>query len=160
MARALVSCAALSVSNHQEALMRATASRSLQSDINVTPLVDVCLVLLIIFMVVLPTVVNGVPVALPEASVKSSFEERALPVTVKDDGTVYVDTLVIRREELPGVLKGLRATAAGRPMAVRADKRVLYGDVAGVLGACRDAGWTDVALVTTPRASAVAATQP
>ncbi len=135
--------------------MRATASRSMQSEINVTPLVDVCLVLLIIFMVVLPTVVNGVPVALPETSSKTALEERALPVTVKEDGTVYVDTMVIRRDELPAALKALRATASARPIAVRADKRVPYGDVAGVLGACRDAGWSDVALVTTPPASSV-----
>lgn len=128
------------------------------SDINVTPLVDVCLVLLIIFMVVLPTVVNGVPVTLPETSTKTSLAERSLPVTVKEDGTVYLDTLVIRRDELPSALRALRATAASRPIAVRADKRVAYGEVAGVLGACRDAGWTDVALVTTRPASEVAVT--
>ena len=140
--------------------MRATASRSLQSDINVTPLVDVCLVLLIIFMLVLPAMVNGVPVALPETSAKTDLSERAVPVTVKEDGTVYVDTLVIRRDELTTALKTLHATASSRPIAVRADKRVAYGDVAGVLAACRDAGWNDVALVTTPPASATAATPP
>jgi biopolymer transport protein ExbD len=129
----------------------------MQSEINVTPLVDVCLVLLIIFMVVLPTVVNGVPVALPETSSKAALEERALPVTVKEDGTVYVDTMIIRRDELPSALKALRATASSRAIAVRADKRVPYGDVAGVLGAVRDAGWNDVALVTTPPASEAAA---
>ena len=129
----------------------------LQSEINVTPLVDVCLVLLIIFMVVLPTIVNGVPVELPETSKQASVEERALPITVKEDGTVYIDTLVIRRDELPSTLRKLRETAASRPIAVRADKRVVYGEVAGVLGACRDAGWSDVALVTTPPASAAAA---
>jgi biopolymer transport protein ExbD len=129
----------------------------LQSEINVTPLVDVCLVLLIIFMVVLPTMVNGVPVALPESSSRASMEERALPITIKEDGTVYVDTLIIRADELPSTLRKLRETAASRPIAVRADKRVVYGEVAGVLGACRDAGWNDVALVTTPPASATAA---
>jgi biopolymer transport protein TolR len=129
----------------------------LQSEINVTPLVDVCLVLLIIFMVVLPTMVNGVPVALPESSSRTSMEERALPITIKEDGTVYVDTLVIRRDEVPSTLRKLRETAASRPIAVRADKRVEYGEVAGVLGACRDAGWNDVALVTTPPAAATAA---
>lgn len=141
--------------------MRATTStRSLQSDINVTPLVDVCLVLLIIFMVVLPTVVNGVPVQLPETSSNTPVEERVLPVTVKEDGSVYIDTLVIRREELPAALKRLRATEALRPIAVRADKRVAYGDVAGVLGACRDAGWENVSLVSSPRASATDGLQP
>lgn len=130
--------------------MRATASRSLQSEINVTPLVDVCLVLLIIFMVVLPTVVNGVPVQLPETSSNTPVAERVLPVTIKEDGSVYLDTLVIRRDEVPSALRRLRATDAKRPIAVRADKRVAYGDVATVLAACRQAGWEDVALVSTP----------
>ena len=129
--------------------MRAT-SQSLNSDINVTPLVDVCLVLLIIFMVVLPTMVNGVEVQLPESSNKGALDERAVPITVKEDGSVYVNTLVIRRDELPAALQRLRETAASRPIAVRADKQVPYGDVASVLGECRTAGWTDVALVTTP----------
>ena len=123
-------------------------SASLQSDINVTPLVDVCLVLLIIFMVVLPSMVNGIPVALPETSLKSPLESRAFPITVKEDGTVYLDTLVVRRDEVPAALQRLRATASARPIAVRGDKRVQYGEVASVLAACRAAGWEDVKLVS------------
>ena len=119
----------------------------LQSEINVTPLVDVCLVLLIIFMVVMPTVANG-PVELPEATQTNALEERALPLTVKQDGSVYINTLVIRRDELASELQRLRATEASRPIQVRADKRALYGEVASVLGACRDAGWQDVTLVS------------
>ena len=124
---------------------------ALQSEINVTPLVDVCLVLLIIFMVVLPTMVNGIPVQLPETSAKDALESRAFPVTVKEDGTVYLDTLVVRRDEVPAALQRLRATAASRPIAVRADKRVPYGEVASVLAECRDAGWVDVKLVSERR---------
>jgi len=128
--------------------MRATISRSLQSDINVTPLVDVCLVLLIIFMVVLPTMINGIPVQLPETRTGGAVESRDFPITVKEDGTVYLDTLVVRHEEVPAALQRLRATASARPIAVRADKRVEYGAVATVLGACQEAGWTDVKLVS------------
>ena len=129
--------------------MRVARSTSLNSDINVTPLVDVCLVLLIIFMVVLPTMVNGIPVQLPESSASGPIESRVLPITVKEDGTVYLDTLVVRSEEVPSALQRLRATAAARPVVVRGDKRVAYGDVAAVLGACRAAGWEDVKLATT-----------
>ena len=129
--------------------MRAT-SQSLQSDINVTPLVDVCLVLLIIFMVVLPAMVNGVDVKLPETANTAAADERMLPITIKDDGTVYVNTSVVHREELPAALQRLRETAASRPIGVRADKRVQYGEVASVLAMCRAAGWSDVSLVTTP----------
>jgi biopolymer transport protein ExbD len=128
--------------------MRAARSASLQSDINVTPLVDVCLVLLIIFMVVLPTMVNGIPVQLPAASIHTPIETRVFPITVKDDGTVYLDTLIVRKEEVPAALERLRGTNASRPIVVRGDKRVAYGEVATVLGACRKAGWEDVKLAT------------
>jgi biopolymer transport protein TolR len=131
----------------QEARMRALSSRSLNSDINVTPLVDICLVLLIIFMVVVPSMVNGVDVSLPQTASKLSVDERVLPVTVKADGSVYIDTLVIRRDEVKSSLQHLRATEASRPIAIRADKRVPYGDVVTVLAECRDAGWQDVTLV-------------
>ena len=120
----------------------------MHAEINVTPLVDVCLVLLIIFMVVLPPMVNGVAVALPETKVADPVAERSLPVTVKQDGTVYVDTLVIRRDEVASALERLHATDGGRPIALRADKHALYGDVVAVLGACRKAGWENVALVS------------
>jgi biopolymer transport protein ExbD len=134
------------------------ARAMLQSDINVTPLVDVCLVLLIIFMLVLPAMVNGVEVKLPEmSSTTAGVEERVLPVMIKQDGSVYVGDLVIRRDEVPSTLQKLRETESVRPIAVRADKRVEYGEVAGVLRACRDAGWQEVTLVSSRPASAAAA---
>jgi biopolymer transport protein ExbD len=123
------------------------STRSLNSDINVTPLVDVCLVLLIIFMVVLPSMVNGVDVSLPRTSSVTSVDERVLPITVKEDGSVYLGTLVIRRDEVLSALQQMRATDASRPIAVRADKRVQYGEVVTVLAECRKAGWQDVTLV-------------
>ena len=124
----------------------------MQSEINVTPLVDVCLVLLIIFMVVLPSMVNGIPVQLPETSVRDPIESRQFPITVKEDGTVYLDTLVVRHDEVASHLKKLHQTDGARPIAVRADKRVQYGEVAAVLAAARAAGWEDVKLVSTVRA--------
>ena len=119
----------------------------LQSEINVTPLIDVCLVLLIIFMVVLPSMVNGVDVRLPETKSDISIETRTLPVTVKADGTVYLDTLIVRRDEVESALARLRARESSRPVAVRGDKRVAYGEVLFVLAACRTAGWEEVTLV-------------
>ena len=128
--------------------MRVGRSVSLNSDINVTPLVDVCLVLLIIFMVVLPSMVNGIPVQLPAASTAGPVESRVLQVTVKDDGTVYLGEVIVRSDEVPAALQRLRATESARPIVVRGDKRVAYGEVAAVLGACRAAGWEDVKLAT------------
>lgn len=140
--------------------MQAIRSSALNAEINVTPLVDVCLVLLIIFMLFLPTLVNGVQVQLPETKKSGDVDKRMLPITVKDDGTVYVDDLVIRRDEVPSALQRLHASEASRPIGVRGDKRVAYGEIVQVLAACRNAGWQDVALVTTtPPALATAATR-
>ena len=131
--------------------MRAIRSTSLNSEINVTPLVDVCLVLLIIFMIVLPSMVNGIEVQLPETSKNADLDQRVFPITVKADGTVYLEDLVIRREEVPSALQRLHTRASARPIAVRADKRATYGEVAEVLAACRNAGWEDVSLVSVER---------
>ena len=128
--------------------MRAIRSTPLNAEINVTPLVDVCLVLLIIFMVVLPTLINGVPVQLPETKKTADVEKRTFPVTVKDDGTVYLDQLIVRADEVPSALQRLRATESSRPIALRGDKRVPYGQVVTVLTALRDAGWQEIALVS------------
>jgi biopolymer transport protein ExbD len=127
--------------------MHATRTTALASDINVTPLVDVCLVLLIIFMVVLPAVVNGVPVTLPETAGAADPAGALLAVTIKADGTVYLGTDIVRRDEVPSALQRLRRTASERPIGVRADKTVPYGEVVTVLDACRQAGWEDVTLI-------------
>jgi biopolymer transport protein ExbD len=132
--------------------MRTTRTASLNAEINVTPLVDVCLVLLIIFMLFMPALTgNNVEVQLPETHKVPDADKRMLPITVKADGTVYVDKLVVRRDEVPAALQRLHGTAASRPIGVRGDKRVMYGEVVDVLAAARDAGWRDVALVTVER---------
>jgi biopolymer transport protein TolR len=131
--------------------MHVRSHSALQSDINVTPLVDVCLVLLIIFMVVLPTIVVGMPVKLPAATTASSTALEQLFVTVKDDGSVYVGTTVLRKEQVASELQRLHAQSPNRPVGVRGDERVAYGEVAGVLDSCRAAGFSDVRLITTKR---------
>jgi biopolymer transport protein TolR len=131
--------------------MNVSRASSLQSDINVTPLVDVCLVLLIIFMVVVPAMVTGttVPVHLPRTRTGDALTaSRQLPITVKEDGTVYVDARVLRPEQVRGELSRLHEEAPLRPVAVRGDKHVAYGNVVTVLDACRSAGFENVGLVS------------
>ena len=135
--------------------MHVTSHAALESNINVTPLVDVCLVLLIIFMVVMPVIVNGVPVKLPIARGEAVPEgQRQLPITVKEDGTVYIDTVVVRQEQVASELQRLHAESPERSIAVRGDKSVAYGEVVKVLDACRFAGYNDVRLMSQPAASA------
>ena len=130
--------------------MHVRSNTALESNINVTPLVDVCLVLLIIFMIVLPTIVNGFPVKLPAGNGPAAPQE-LFTITVTDDGTLYVGTVVLRREQLASELQRLHAQSPGRPVGVRGDKRVAYGEVASVLDACRSAGFSDVRLITTKK---------
>jgi biopolymer transport protein TolR len=129
--------------------MNVRSHAALLSDINVTPLVDVCLVLLIIFMIVLPTIVNGVAVKLPVAATSTGVPQDQLFITVADDNTVYLGTLVVRKDQVASELQRLHAEAPNRPVGVRGDKRVAYGEVAGVLDAVRAAGFEDVRLITT-----------
>jgi biopolymer transport protein TolR len=128
----------------------------LNSDINVTPLVDVCLVLLIIFMVVTPMLQKGVPVNLPvtEAPEKTPDTEKQLQISVKADGTIYVGPTAIHREQLKSSLEEIHQRTPDREVAVKGDRLVKYGAVLDALKACRDVGFNDVGLVTQPRKSA------
>ena len=125
--------------------MRVTPAATLHSEINVTPLVDVCLVLLIIFMVVLPPMVNGIPVHLPKAASGDALEEKPMQITMNSDRTLYVDSVVIRSDELVSELQR-RHDQVRRPVVVRADKALAYGEVISVLDACRKAGFETVGL--------------
>ena len=129
------------------------AHAPLNADINVTPLVDVCLVLLIIFMVVTPMLQKGVPVNLPvtEDPEKTPDTEKQLQISVKADGTVYVGSNVIRKDQVEAELKGIQERTPDREIAVKGDRLVKYGDVLDVLKACRDVGFNDVGLVSQPK---------
>jgi biopolymer transport protein TolR len=128
---------------------------ALNSDINVTPLVDVCLVLLIIFMVVTPMLQKGVPVNLPvtEDPEKTPDTEKQLIISVKSDGSVYMGPNVIRKDQVESALKEIQERTPDREVAVKGDRQVKYGDVLDILKACREVGFNDVGLVSQPRRS-------
>jgi biopolymer transport protein TolR len=127
----------------------------LNSDINVTPLVDVCLVLLIIFMVVTPMLQKGVPVNLPvtEDPEKTPDTEKQLQISVKADGSVYLGPNVVRKEQVESSLKDIFERTPDREIAVKGDRLVKYGDVLDVLKACREVGFNDVGLISQPKKS-------
>jgi biopolymer transport protein TolR len=130
-------------------------SAGLNSDINVTPLVDVCLVLLIIFMVVTPMLQKGVPVNLPvtEDPDKTPDTEKQLQISLKADGSVYMGPNVIRKDEVESALKEIQQRTPDREIAVKGDRLVKYGDVLDILKACREVGFNDVGLVAQPKKS-------
>ena len=123
------------------------------SEINVTPLVDVCLVLLIIFMVVTPMLQKGVAVNIPvtESPEKTPDTDKQLQISVKSDGTVYLGSTVVRKEQVQSELETIHQRTPDREIAVKGDKLVKYGAVLDVLKACREVGFNNVGLIAQPR---------
>ena len=124
--------------------------RPVMAEINVTPMVDVMLVLLIIFMVSAPLLTVGVPLDLPQTRAKSlSQDKEPLTVSVTAQG-VYLQNTEIPVEELVPKLKAITEARGGADerIFVRGDKAVEYGTVMKVMGRLSEAGFTRVALVT------------
>ena len=122
------------------------------SEINVTPFVDVMLVLMIIFMVAAPLMTVGVPIKLPEtaASVMPTEQEKPLTISLTADGLVMVQTTEIKDEELIPKLKAIAAERTSDKIFVRADGAVTYARVAQVMGALNAGGFNNIGLVTDP----------
>jgi biopolymer transport protein TolR len=121
----------------------------MNSEINVTPLVDVCLVLLIIFMVVTPMLQKGVPVNLPVTSdpEKTPDTEKQLQISVRADGSVYLGPTVVRKDQVQSELETIHQRTPDREIAVKGDRLVKYGDILDVLRSCREVGFNNVGLI-------------
>ncbi|WP_420608181.1 ExbD/TolR family protein [Novosphingopyxis sp.] len=126
--------------------------RSPVAEINVTPLVDVMLVLLIIFMVTAPLLVTGVPVELPESRAKAIEQpEEPIEIAIDKGGVIYVDGDAVASSDLPARLEALAATgdAGERAVVLRGDKSIDYGAMMSVMGELNRAGLNSISLVTT-----------
>jgi biopolymer transport protein TolR len=129
--------------------MRAEKGRTALSEINVTPLVDVMLVLLIIFMVTAPLLQQGIDVNLPEAKAKELPTEERIDLTVKKDGTIYMNKNSVSMEEM--VVK-LKAISTRNPnVFLKADRDVPYGLVVKVIGEVKEAGIEKLGIITEPK---------
>ncbi len=122
----------------------------IKGDINVTPLVDVCLVLLIIFMVVTPMLQQGVDVLLPQGphAEKKPGKEGDLTISIKLDGTVFVGQDWIPDRDLPKYLKAEHDKNPARAVMLKADKRINFGKVRLVMKAATDAQFSGVSILT------------
>jgi biopolymer transport protein TolR len=121
------------------------------SEINVTPMVDVMLVLLIIFMVSAPLLTVGVPIDLPQTKANSLDQDKEpLAVSVNDKGQVFLQNTQIEVDELVTKLKAITEAKGGfdERIYVRGDRKVDYGTVMRVMGRLSAAGFRRVALVT------------
>ena len=118
------------------------------ADINVTPLVDVMLVLLIVFMVTAPMLTSGVNVDLPKTDAKPlNSDSTPLTVSVKADGTVYLQDAQLQVPELVAKLTAIAQNDMTRRIFVRADKDIPYGQVMQVMATIAQGGFTKVALL-------------
>lgn len=129
-------------------------SDRLMSDINVTPFVDVMLVLLIIFMVAAPMMIEGVEVSLPQATSQPlATEQEQLIVSLNQKGDIFLNDYQVQlnelREKLDSIIKG----QADREVYLRADKEIPYGVVVRVMSEIKDAGVERLGMVTEPQYS-------
>jgi biopolymer transport protein TolR len=123
----------------------------LQSDINVTPLVDVCLVLLIIFMVVTPLLQNGVSVQIPQADNPDKKPEgpkqKLITVGFATPPVYYMEKQQYSKAEFQTALDELYQRNSAADLVIKADQRLKYGDVKEVFKMTKDAGFQDVGLI-------------
>lgn len=131
---------------------RGNGRKRLVSDINVTPLVDVMLVLLIIFMVTAPMMNQGLDVDLPETTTKALRQkEDPIVVSIDKDGTIMLDKIQVTRVLLKQQLEKSPLEAKTQPIYLKADKNVAYGLVVGVMADIKDAGFEKLGMITKPQ---------
>lgn len=129
--------------------------RAPMAEINVTPFVDVMLVLLIIFMVTAPLISSAVPIDLPESRAKpmDAEEQEPLQLSINADNSVYLGEDIVAEQDLPAKLEAIAAAEAKqdrpRQIMLRADKSLDYGRVMKIMGELNRVGLTRIALVTT-----------
>lgn len=121
-----------------------------KGDINVTPLVDVCLVLLIIFMVVTPMLQQGVDVLLPQGphAEKKPGDKDDLVISIRDDGSVFVGQSWIPDQDLVRYLRAEHEKEPGRTVMLKADARLRFGKVREVMKKATEADFRQVAILT------------
>jgi len=123
------------------------------ADINVTPFVDVMLVLLIIFMVTAPLLVTGVPVEFPESRANTLEQpQEPIEIAIDQSGTTFIDGTQVAPSELPARLEeiaGAQDAAKPRQIMLRGDTSISYGQIMRVMGELNRAGLNSVSLVTT-----------
>jgi biopolymer transport protein ExbD/biopolymer transport protein TolR len=124
-------------------------TQSALSDINITPLVDVVLVLLLIFMITAPVLQSGVEVAVPHTRTVNQLTEEHLVVTIDKDQNVYLQDKPVNIHDLTALLESNSANQK-KVIYLRADQKVPFGAFASVMDAVKQAGITNISIVTQP----------
>jgi biopolymer transport protein TolR len=129
-------------------------TRTSLADINITPLVDVVLVLLIIFMVTAPVLQSGIDVSVPKTRSVKEITQQRLVLTIDRDQNVFLGDKPVNLAQLPALLHSPKADPASEVIYLRADERVPFGAFASVMDAVKQAGITNISIVTQPLSKA------
>ena len=125
------------------------------SEINVTPFVDVMLVLLIIFMVTAPLLTAGVPIDLPDSrAAQLPSDQQQVTISIDEAGYVYIDDVAVELGGLPQALESIPRSGEGPDITLRADRALDYGRVMAVMGELNRAGLNRISLITNSAAPA------
>ncbi len=128
--------------------------RAFNAEINVTPFVDVMLVLLIVFMVTAPLLTTGIDVSLPKTSADAIniSKDEPLYITLQADGTLYIQDTVVERVGLVEKLIAITGSGFESRILLRTDEGAAAGEFVAVMGDVRNAGFNNLAIVTDPKA--------
>jgi len=131
--------------------MKADSEGKSYDDINVTPMVDLYLVLLLIFIIMTTAGLQGLKVNLPkESAATSQSKKKTQSITVSNDGKIFLNTVPVSIADLETRLKAQQAQTPDMPVVVRGDSKAQYQGVMDVLNVCAKLGITQVALATKP----------
>lgn len=131
--------------------MKSNRNRSALSEINVTPFVDVMLVLLVIFMVTAPLLQQGIDVNLPKAKGKDLYPEERITLVIKKEGVIYMNENLVSIAEMRNKLSAI--SKLNPNVFLKADKDVPYGFIVEVIGEVKDAGIEKLGIITEPKIS-------
>ncbi|MEK6398121.1 MAG: biopolymer transporter ExbD [Terriglobus sp.] len=124
-------------------------TRSSLAEINITPLVDVVLVLLLIFMLTAPVLQSGIEVAVPQTRTVNQLTDERTVVTIDHEQRVYLQDKIVSLSALPGLLR-TKGDPSKKVIYLRADQKVPFGAFASVMDAVKQAGITNISIVTRP----------
>jgi biopolymer transport protein TolR len=129
---------------------RAGHTQTALAEINITPLVDVVLVLLVIFMLTAPVLQSGIQVNVPKTRTVHEITQQRTVVTVNKDQQVFLNDKPVNLNDLPTVLRGMNTDTTNQVIYLRADESVSFGVFAEVMDAVKESGITNVSIVTQP----------
>jgi len=124
------------------------------AEINITPLVDVVLVLLVIFMLTAPVLQSGIQVNVPKTKTVREITEQRTVLTIDKDQQVFLNDKLVNLNDLPDILKAQTADPSKQVIYLRADQSVTFGAFATLMDAVKQAGITNVSIVTQPATTA------